>query len=259
MERVRVIHVTGDAGYAAALAARDALPAELRDRYRPYPFLHDDMTAALAAADLVVGRAGSSTLAEAAAFGLPIVVVPYPHAAGHQRLNAAAFADAGAAIADRGRGVRRGRAARGGRDPRRPGPPRRDVRRRPGARRARMPPARSRSWSLAVAEPGAAAHGGRDRAPIARGSPTVTGAPAFDAIAIGAEIQRRIGVKTVRDEPLARFTTMRVGGPADLFAVAHNAFELRGLVRFARARAIPFTVLGRGSNLVIATPGSAAS
>ena len=97
--RVRVVHVTGDAGYAAALAAREALPAELRDRYRPAPFLHgDDMTAALAAADLAIGRAGASTLAEAAAFALPTVIVPYPHAAGHQRLNAESFADAGAAL-----------------------------------------------------------------------------------------------------------------------------------------------------------------
>ena len=83
----------------------------------------------------------------------------------------------------------------------------------------------------------------------------MTGVPAFDAIATGTEIQRRLGVKTVRDELLARHTTMRTGGPADLFAVAHNAFELRGLVRFARARAIPFLLLGRGSNLVIADAG----
>lgn len=80
-------------------------------------------------------------------------------------------------------------------------------------------------------------------------------AAAFDALATGSEIQRRIGVKTVRDELLARHTTMRVGGPADLFAVAHNGFELRGLVRFARARSIPFLILGRGSNLVIADAG----
>jgi UDP-N-acetylmuramate dehydrogenase len=77
----------------------------------------------------------------------------------------------------------------------------------------------------------------------------------FDAIAVGTEIQRRIGVKTSRDEPLARFTTMRVGGPADLFATAHNAFELRALVRFARARAMPYLVLGRGSDVVIADAG----
>ncbi len=77
----------------------------------------------------------------------------------------------------------------------------------------------------------------------------------FDAIAIGTEIQRRIGVKTSRDEPLARFTTMRVGGPADLFATAHNAFELRALVRFARTRGLPHLVIGRGSDLVVADAG----
>ena len=98
VERVRVVHVTGDAGYAAALAARETLPEASRDRYRPYPFLHEEMTAALAAADLAVGRAGASTLAEAAAFALPMAIVPYPHAAGHQRRNAEVHAAAGAAV-----------------------------------------------------------------------------------------------------------------------------------------------------------------
>ncbi len=96
--RVRVVHVTGDAGYAAALADREALPFELRERYRPYPFLRDEMLPTLAAADLVVGRAGSSTLAEVCALGRPMVVVPYPHAAGHQRANAEVLERAGAAI-----------------------------------------------------------------------------------------------------------------------------------------------------------------
>ena len=79
--------------------------------------------------------------------------------------------------------------------------------------------------------------------------------PSFDAIATGSEIQRRIGVKTSRDEPLGRFTTMRVGGPADLFATARNAHELRALVRFARTRGLPHLILGRGSDLVIADGG----
>ncbi|MBA2756661.1 MAG: glycosyltransferase [Candidatus Limnocylindrales bacterium] len=97
VQRVVVVQVTGEDGYAAALAAREALPEPLRRRYRPYPFLRDEMLAALAAADLVVGRAGSSTLAEVTALGLPMVVVPYPHAAGHQRANAASLVAAGAA------------------------------------------------------------------------------------------------------------------------------------------------------------------
>ena len=68
----------------------------------------------------------------------------------------------------------------------------------------------------------------------------------FDAIATGTDIQRRIGVKTSRDEPLARFTTMRVGGPADLFATVHNAHELRALVRFARTRGTAASRPGAG-------------
>ncbi len=97
VERAIVIHVTGDAGYDEAVAGRDVLPPEQRDRYRPARFLAEEMTLALAAADLVVGRAGSSTLAEVAAFGLPMVVVPYPHAAGHQRRNAEEMVRSGAA------------------------------------------------------------------------------------------------------------------------------------------------------------------
>jgi UDP-N-acetylmuramate dehydrogenase len=77
----------------------------------------------------------------------------------------------------------------------------------------------------------------------------------FDAIAVGTDIQRRIGLKTSRDEPLARFTTMRVGGPADLFTTVHNAFELRALIRYARARELPHVLLGRGSDLVISDRG----
>jgi UDP-N-acetylglucosamine--N-acetylmuramyl-(pentapeptide) pyrophosphoryl-undecaprenol N-acetylglucosamine transferase len=97
VERVTVIHVTGEDGYPTALVGREALPEALRPRYRPFPFLREEMLAALAVADLVVGRAGSSTLAEVTALGLPMVVVPYPHAAGHQRANAASLVEAGAA------------------------------------------------------------------------------------------------------------------------------------------------------------------
>ncbi len=77
----------------------------------------------------------------------------------------------------------------------------------------------------------------------------------FDAARVGTEIQRRLGIRTSRDEPLARFTTMRVGGPADLYAAPVNPFELRGLVRLARGRDVPYTLLGRGSNVVIADAG----
>ncbi len=97
VSRASLVHVTGESGLAEAQANRDRLPKELRERYRPYPFLREDMADALVAADLLVGRAGSSTIAEASAIGLPVIVVPYPHAAGHQEANARDMVAAGAA------------------------------------------------------------------------------------------------------------------------------------------------------------------
>ena len=98
VERCYLIHIAGAAAIDEAETLRATLRHERRERYRPYAYLHDDMDATLTAADLLVGRAGSSTLAEAAAAGLPMIVVPYPHAAAHQRANAAEMVEAGAAV-----------------------------------------------------------------------------------------------------------------------------------------------------------------
>ncbi|RLT28227.1 MAG: hypothetical protein DWI47_00460 [Chloroflexi bacterium] len=65
----------------------------------PQDFLHGGaMEEALVAADLLLGRAGASTLAEAAALGLASIAVPYPYAGGHQRANAEALAAAGGTV-----------------------------------------------------------------------------------------------------------------------------------------------------------------
>lgn len=62
------------------------------------PFL-DPVGDAYASADLVVSRAGASTLAEVTAWGLPAIMIPYPHAAdGHQKENAAVVERAGAGV-----------------------------------------------------------------------------------------------------------------------------------------------------------------
>ena len=83
--------------------------------------------------------------------------------------------------------------------------------------------------------------------------PVVLDAAAKTALA--GEIARRVGVKAERDSPLARLTTMRVGGRADLLVTAHNAFELKALVRFARSRGLPLLLLGRGSNVIVSDRG----
>lgn len=65
---------------------------------RLVPFL-EEMSLAYAAADAILCRAGSASLAEAAAWGLPMIAVPFPWAADdHQRLNAEFFAKAGACV-----------------------------------------------------------------------------------------------------------------------------------------------------------------
>ncbi|MZE70071.1 glycosyltransferase, partial [Streptomyces sp. SID5789] len=65
---------------------------------RVVPYL-DHMDQVYAAADLVVCRAGSATVAELASTGVPAVLVPYPHAPGdHQTHNARVLTDAGAGL-----------------------------------------------------------------------------------------------------------------------------------------------------------------
>jgi UDP-N-acetylglucosamine--N-acetylmuramyl-(pentapeptide) pyrophosphoryl-undecaprenol N-acetylglucosamine transferase len=58
----------------------------------------DRMGHALAAADVIVCRAGANTMAEVAARRVPAIVVPYPHAGAHQEANARPFVEAGAAV-----------------------------------------------------------------------------------------------------------------------------------------------------------------
>jgi UDP-N-acetylglucosamine--N-acetylmuramyl-(pentapeptide) pyrophosphoryl-undecaprenol N-acetylglucosamine transferase len=93
-----VLHVTGEAHFAQAQARERALPEDLRSRYLPRAYLRDEMGAVLAAADLVIGRAGSSSIAEPLAFGVPLVLIPFAAAMeGHQDANARAAVEAGAA------------------------------------------------------------------------------------------------------------------------------------------------------------------
>lgn len=58
-----------------------------------------------------------------------------------------------------------------------------------------------------------------------------------------------------RNEPLARRTTLRVGGPADFFVEPGSESDLAEVVRLCAERRLPFLVLGRGSNLLVRDGG----
>jgi UDP-N-acetylglucosamine--N-acetylmuramyl-(pentapeptide) pyrophosphoryl-undecaprenol N-acetylglucosamine transferase len=92
-ETMQFVHLTG---------ARDEQSA--RESYEKNGFsakvmsFCGEMELAYSAADVIVARSGAATLTEIAAFGLPAILIPYPHAAGnHQWHNARVFERAGAA------------------------------------------------------------------------------------------------------------------------------------------------------------------
>ncbi len=87
LRRAQVIHVTGQADAERVQQARERLPQALQVRYHTHAYM-DDLPKALVAADLAVCRAGASALGELPAAGLPAILVPYPYAGAHQRLNA---------------------------------------------------------------------------------------------------------------------------------------------------------------------------
>lgn len=97
LEKFEIIHLSGELDWQLVRHSREQLPMDLAARYHALPYLHD-MGSALAAADLVVSRAGASSLGEFPLFGLPAVLVPYPHAWRYQKVNADYLARRGAAV-----------------------------------------------------------------------------------------------------------------------------------------------------------------
>ena len=94
----QVIHQTGDGEIERIKFELSRQPALAhRERYHPYAFLLAEMPAAMAAADLLIARAGAQTIAEAAVLRKPTVLIPNYQAAAHQLVNAKALARAGAA------------------------------------------------------------------------------------------------------------------------------------------------------------------
>lgn len=93
-DKIQFLHQTGPEDYES-----------VKEGYRKAgfkgtiaPFIYQ-MGEAYAVADMVVSRAGATTLAELTSLGKPAILIPYPHAASHhQKINAKKLADLGAAL-----------------------------------------------------------------------------------------------------------------------------------------------------------------
>ncbi|MFQ5646719.1 MAG: UDP-N-acetylmuramate dehydrogenase [bacterium] len=63
------------------------------------------------------------------------------------------------------------------------------------------------------------------------------------------------GETVLADEPLAPYTTYRLGGRADFMVIPRNDRAISGIIRFCHEEELPLHILGRGSNLLIADEG----
>lgn len=88
LKHCQVIHVSGQGNWDEVNGIYQGLSDEQKKRYKIFPYLHEDMGTAFSAADLVISRAGASTLGEFPLFGVPAILVPYPYAWRYQKVNA---------------------------------------------------------------------------------------------------------------------------------------------------------------------------
>jgi UDP-N-acetylglucosamine--N-acetylmuramyl-(pentapeptide) pyrophosphoryl-undecaprenol N-acetylglucosamine transferase len=98
LTRMQVLHITGKGTWPQFESMRQSLSPQAASHYRVFPYLHEEMGAAFEIADLVVSRAGASSIGEYPHFGIPAILVPYPYAWRYQKVNADYLAQHGAAV-----------------------------------------------------------------------------------------------------------------------------------------------------------------
>jgi UDP-N-acetylenolpyruvoylglucosamine reductase len=78
-----------------------------------------------------------------------------------------------------------------------------------------------------------------------------------ETFSIAAELAERVSPATLirRHEPLAKHTTMRVGGPADVYVEPASEADLAAVLKCCGEHAVNFFLLGRGSNLLVREGG----
>ena len=79
----------------------------------------------------------------------------------------------------------------------------------------------------------------------------------LEAPALADQVAGCVSAATLvrRNEPMGRHTTLRVGGPADVYVEPAEEADLAALLKFCGAHGVPFFILGRGSNLLVRDRG----
>ena len=72
---------------------------------------------------------------------------------------------------------------------------------------------------------------------------------------LALRMEEATGLKVIRDEPMSKHNSLRVGGPATMFVTARNVEELASVVLFARQQDIPHLVIGNGTNMLVGDYG----
>jgi UDP-N-acetylglucosamine--N-acetylmuramyl-(pentapeptide) pyrophosphoryl-undecaprenol N-acetylglucosamine transferase len=99
LARFELYHICGPEKFASCQKAKDDLTGELKNRYHLFGFLGREIEKIIQSVDLVVSRAGATSLFELAVLAKPTIVIPYPYAAAnHQEKNAQYFAAKGAVV-----------------------------------------------------------------------------------------------------------------------------------------------------------------
>jgi UDP-N-acetylglucosamine--N-acetylmuramyl-(pentapeptide) pyrophosphoryl-undecaprenol N-acetylglucosamine transferase len=94
LEKVAILHITGQANYQEVY---EKAPEHID--YLVKPFLPEGLAVAFGAADVVMTRAGATTMVELASMGKPTIIIPHPHlTGGHQLKNAEVYEKADAAV-----------------------------------------------------------------------------------------------------------------------------------------------------------------
>lgn len=74
-------------------------------------------------------------------------------------------------------------------------------------------------------------------------------------ISILATLQNTLGIQVLEDVPLSKYTSARIGGPADILIIVHSADEMTTTVQKLWELNLPFVLIGGGSNILVSDKG----